>query len=204
MKSILHAAVLLGVAFSVSQHPIRAQEVDAFIGLGTAHVSSNGRQIDTFGDGTLQPTSGMGGVFTNFGANLFFNRQLGIGWTGAWKFSSADYAGLQYNASFQTFDGIYQPAHLHTKRFRPEIRAGLGWSNVQFDFNDQPSCDQVPGCPGSRYFLVHMAGAARLYVTDHVFLRPAVDVNYVHDFIPFGSNWVPRFSLSIGYSFGRD
>jgi hypothetical protein len=102
LKSILHVVVLLGVGFFVSRQPVRAQEVDAFIGLGTAHVSSNGRQIDTFGDGTLQPTSGMGGVFTNFGANLFFNRQLGVGWTGAWKFSSADYAGLQYNASFQT------------------------------------------------------------------------------------------------------
>jgi hypothetical protein len=203
LKSILHIAVPLLVGFSAST-PVLAQEVDAYFGLGTVHASSNGQQIDTFGDGTLHPTPGIGGVVTNFGANFFFSRQVGVGWTGAWKFSSADYAGLQYNASFQTFDGIYQPAQIRTKRFAPELRAGLGWANVQFESPDQPSCDQVPGCPGAHFLVVHGAGAARLYVTDHVFLRPAVDVNFVHDFFPFGSHWVPRFSMSVGYSFGRE
>ena len=204
MKSILHVAVLLFVWLSASRQPVRAQEVDAYIGLGTAHASSNGQQLDTFGDKTLHATRGLGGVFTDFGVNFFFNKQVGVGWTAAWRWSSGDYAGLQYHSTFHTFDGIFQPARIRTKHFAPELRAGIGLTSVHFDFDDQQACDQVPGCPSSHFFVAHLAGAARLYFTDHVFVRPAVDVHYVNNFFPFGSNWVPRYSVSLGYSFGKE
>jgi hypothetical protein len=204
LKSILNVAVLLFVGFFASRQPVRAQEVDAYFGLGTARASSSGQQIETFGDKTLYATPKMGGVFTDFGVNFFFNKQVGVGWTGSWKWSSADYAGLTYHASFHAFDGIFQPARIRTRRFAPEIRAGIGFTTVHFEFDDQQSCDQVPGCPSSHFFLAHLAGAARWYVTDHLFVRPAVDVHYVDNFFPFGSNWVPRYSLSLGYSFGTE
>ncbi|HEV3330705.1 MAG TPA: hypothetical protein VG096_06980 [Bryobacteraceae bacterium] len=204
MKSICQAAVLLALGLVASLQLVRAQEVDGYVGFGTARAGSNGQQIDTFSDGTLHATGSLDGAFTDWGANVLFGKQFGVGWTGSWKFSSGPYAGLGYHANFQVFDGIYQPGPIRTKRFVPELRAGLGLASVRFDFNDPVSCSQVPGCPDDRFFLAHMAVAARFYISNHVFLRPAVDVHFVHDFYPFGSNWVPRYSMSVGYSFGRE
>jgi len=204
LKPIIHVAALLFLGLFASRQLVLAQEVDGYVGLGTARAGSNGQQINTFGDGNLYATGSLGGTFTDWGFNVFFGKQVGVGWTGSWKWSSGDYAGLGYHANFQVFDGIYQPAPIRTKRFAPELRAGIGLTSVHFDYNDPVSCAQVPGCPDARFFLAHLAVAARFYVTDHVFLRPAVDVHYVHDFYPFGSNWVPRYSMSVGYSFGRE
>ena len=199
LRSILITALVL-CAFSASM--VRAQQVDAYLGLGTARTSSTGQSINTFGDGILYATPAMGGAFENFGVNVFVNRQVGVGWTASWR-AAHDYAGLQYRPAFHTFDAIFQPAKLRTKRSTPEFRAGIGFASIHFDFDDQQSCDQVPGCPSSRHFLQHLGAATRLYVTDHVFLRPSVDIHHVNNFFLFGNNWVPRYSLSLGYSFGR-
>jgi hypothetical protein len=50
---------------------------------------------------------------------------------------------------------------------------------------------------------VNFAAAARIHVTEHVFLRPALDAHYVNNFFQFGSNWVPEYTLSVGYAFGN-
>jgi hypothetical protein len=185
-------------------YPLCAQEVDAYIGLGTAWDSSNGNQIDTFGDQTLHAAPWLAGVFPHFGVNVLFNKQFGVGWTAAWRWASADYAGLQYHSTFHTFDAVFRPVKISTSGFVPEFRAGIGLTTVHFDFDNPSTCDQVPGCPTSRRFLGHVGVAVRLYVSDHIFLRPAVDVQYVKTFFLFGSNWVPRCSMSLGYSFGRE
>jgi len=183
--------------------PARAQQVDAFAGMGTARDASNGRSFDTFGDGTLYGTPDMGGGFADFGLSVFFNRQFGAGWTATWR-AAHDYAGLQYRPSFHTFDAIFQPVKLRTKRSEPELRAGIGFASVHFDFDDPDSCAQVAGCAVSREFLVHAGVATRLFVTRHVFVRPAADIQFINRFFLFKSNWVPRYSLSVGYSFGRE
>lgn len=200
MRFIRISALLLSV---LSASAIRAQQVDGFIGLGTNRDSSNGQSINTFGDGTLYNTPTLGGLYTEYGANVFFSKQLGIGWTLSWR-AAHDYAGLQYRPSFNTFDAIYQPTRLRTKRSVPELRAGIGVASIHVDAPDDPSCSHVTGCPSSHHFLGHVGVATRLYLTHHVFLRPAVDVQYVKNFFQFGSNWVPRYSMCIGYSFGRE
>jgi hypothetical protein len=74
---------------------------------------------------------------------------------------------------------------------------------VRYSFDDQAACDKVPGCPESTHFQVHLGVATRIYVADHIFIRPAMDVHYVNNFSEFGSNWVPQYSIGIGYGFGR-
>ena len=179
------------------------QQVDAYLGVATAHASSNGQSIDTLGDGTLYPTASLGGAFTNFGVNVFFGRQWGIGWNVAWR-AAHDYAGLQFRPKFNAFDAVFQPAKLRIKSVTPEFRAGIGFASINFDYNDPQSCSQVPGCPNSRHFLGDAAVAARWYLSRHLFLRPAVDIQYVNHFYLFGSNWVPRYSMNLGYSFGNE
>jgi hypothetical protein len=97
-----------------------------------------------------------------------------------------------------------------TKRFVPELQAGIGGASVRFTASGQ-SCDQLVGCSNvnlgaesSSHFQTHFAAAARLYVTPRIFVRPAVDVHWVNNFFQFGNNWVPEYTLGVGYSFGGE
>ena len=99
---------------------------------------------------------------------------------------------------------------MKAKRFVPEIQAGIGGVAVHFTEN-VPECDQFAGCQtinlgseSSNHFQTHFGVAARLYATPHIFFRPAVDVHWVNDFFQFGSNWVPEYTMSFGYSFGGE
>ena len=203
MRSILNTVVILWVGFVVPVQVVCAQEVNAYLGFGSAHDSSSNLQINTFSDGTLYKTPNLGGLFTALGASVFINKHVGVGAEVSWRPSQGDYAGLKYRPSFYSFDGIFRSGRGSTKRFEPEFRAGLGGARVSYTFDDPQFCDQVPGCPASNHFQVHLAAAARWYLTDHLFLRPALDIHYVNNLFEFGSNWVPRYSVGIGYGFGR-
>jgi len=182
--------MVLLMALAISAPALEAQQVDAYFGFG---------QLPSHG-----PSPHLDGPFADFGVNVFLNKQFGVGWQAAWRWVSGDYADMKYDTTFQTFDGIFQPSILRTKRVSPEIRAGLGFNKVHFQFDDQQSCDQVSGCPNSHFFQGHVAGAARIYLSEHIFVRPAVDVHYVPQFHLFGSSWAPRYSVSFGYTFGRE
>jgi Outer membrane protein beta-barrel domain len=203
LKSILSTVVILILGLVAFATEARAQDVSAYLGFGSAHDSSNGSKIETFSDGTLYRTPSLGGFFMALGASVFVNKQVGIGADLSWRTPEGDYAGLKYRPSFYSFDGIYRPARWTTKRLDPELRAGIGGARVRYSFNDQAACDQVRGCPESTHFQVHLGVATRIYVADHIFLRPAVDVHYVNNFSEFGSNWVPQYSIGVGYGFGR-
>jgi hypothetical protein len=178
--------------------------VAAYLGFGTAHATSSSSQIETFGGGVLYRTPNLGGLFAGVGGSVFFNRHLGVGAEVFGKPSNSDYAGIEYRASFYNFDAIYRPGKPATNRFVPELRAGIGGAHVTYEFDDQQACDNVPGCPSSRHFQAHMGVAARAYLNGHVFFRPAVDVHFVNGLSDFGSHWVPRYTVSIGFSLGRE
>ena len=201
MKRTLCVASLLAAGLLAAR--AWAQQVDIFLGVGTARAGSNGQKIDTFGDGTLYSTPSLGGTFSDFGASVFIGPQFGASWTMTWR-AAHDYAGLGYRPYFNTFDAVFQPTKLRTHRAWPEFRAGLGFAHVGFDYDDSQLCAQVPGCPSTNHFLAHAGVAERFYLVRNLFLRPAVDVQYIKHFFPFGRNWVPNYSMSLGYSFGRE
>jgi|SRR5579872_1023643 len=150
-----------------------------YSGFGSAHDSSNGTQSDTFSDGTLYRSPHLVEFFMQFGTNVFFNKQVGVGAELSWRPSQGDYEGLQYRPSLYSFDAIFRPAKASTKRFEPEFRVGLGAARVRYSFDDPLACDQVPGCLDSTHFRIHLGAAPRIYLKDHIFLRPAFDVHYV-------------------------
>jgi hypothetical protein len=41
-----------------------------------------------------------------------------------------------------------------------------------------------------------------VYLTDHVFIRPQLDLRYVPNFFQFGKNFVPGATVWVGYSLG--
>lgn len=203
MRAILNTTVVLVFAFA-PMRLLRAQEVAAYLGFGGAHDSSTSAQIETFSDGNLYKTPSLGGFFAHIGASVFVTKQLGVGAEISWKTSQGDYAGIPYRPIFYNVDAIFRPAKYTTKRLMPELRAGIGGARLHFIPVDDLSCAQVPGCPASNRFQQHVAVAARWYLTNHLFLRPAFDLHHVDNFLEFGSDWVPQYSVGIGYSLGRE
>lgn len=198
-------ALVLGVGLLAGAPLLMAQQGNVYIGLGTAQDSSNGETINPLGIG-YYTTPKLTGLFATVGGGFMVTNHFGAGAEINWRAGTGDYAGLNYRPVFYDFNGIWQP--IKTKRFVPEVQAGIGGVHLGFSAN-QTLCDQIVGCStvslgseSSSHFQVHLALAARLYVTPHIFLRPAVDAHFVNNFFQFGSDWVPEYTLGLGYSFG--
>jgi hypothetical protein len=190
--------------------PVSAQRgVDVFAGVGTTVLDSSGQSIDTFGTGSPFTTPRMGGTFGKFGGDFLVTPHFGIGAETDFRFSQGSYAGLTYRPLFYDFNGIWLPTAHRLKRVVPELQAGLGAVNVKF-YYPQTSCNSFTGCSSSNsfvdssnHFQVHLEAGVRFYVTSHLFVRPQVDAHYVDNFFQFGSNWVPQYGASVGWSFGE-
>jgi len=183
--------------------------LDVFFGVGTAMDSSSGLSIDTFGTGTLFSTPRLGGTFGKAGADFMITPHFGIGGETDFRFSQGSYAGLTYRPTFYDFNAIWAPTGHRFKRVVPEFQGGLGGANLKF-YLPNSFCDPFAGCTTSNQFLesanhlqVHMAAGIRLYATPHLFVRPQVDAHYINNLSQFGSNWVPEYGASVGWSFGE-
>lgn len=194
--------LLAGGPLVMAQSP----QANVYFGVGTATDSSSGQALDIFGTGTYLNTPKMTGTFLDAGGSFLLTDHFGAGVNLNWRASQGYYAGINYRPFFYDFNGIWQP--IKSKRFVPEIQGGLGGVKVGFSLN-QTYCDQLIGCQtynagaeNSDHFQVHFGVAARIYATPHIFIRPAVDAHWVNNFFQFGSDWVPEYSVSLGYSFG--
>ena len=194
MKLTANAVFAFFGIFCVTQVS-HAQSANLYFGVGTATDSSSNQQIDTFQTGSPFTTPKLGGSFLDIGASLLLTKEFGAGADVSWRAAHAAYAGFQYMPVFYNFDGIYAP--VSTKRFEPELHVGIGGMSLRYSFNQQ-ECNPLTGCENfgesiasSTHFQLHFAGAVRYYLTDHVFLRPAVDVHYVANLFQFGSDIVP-------------
>jgi hypothetical protein len=190
--------------------PASAQAgVDVFAGVGTTILDSSGQSIDTFNTGSPFTTPRMGGTFGKFGGDFMVTPHFGLGAETDFRFSQGAYAGLSYRPLFYDFNGIWLPTAHRLKRVVPELQAGLGGVNVKF-YDSQSFCNAFTGCSSSNNFIdssnhfqVHLEAGVRFYVTSHLFVRPQVDAHYVNNFFQFGSNWVPQYGASVGWSFGE-
>jgi hypothetical protein len=205
---IIGQSILISCGLFVAAQMSFAQSANVYFGVGTATDGSSNTQIDTFSNGTTYTTPSITGTFLDLGTTVMFTKHAGVGADVNWRASKGSYAGLLYKPVFYNFDGVWEP--MSTKHFEPEIHAGLGGMHIGYSFS-QTNCDLFGGCQTSTegvetssHFQVHMAAAARFYLTDHVFIRPAVDAHYVNNLFQFSSNWVPEYSVGLGYSFGRE
>jgi hypothetical protein len=183
-------------------------QANVYFGLGTATDSSSGQAIDPLGIGVFSNTPKMTGLFGTVGGGLMLTNHFGAGAQFSWRTGAGNYAGVNYRPLFYDFNGIWQP--VKSKRVVPEVQAGIGGASVRFSASSS-QCDQLVGCStvnlgseSSSHFQTHFGAAARLYVTPRIFVRPAVDVHWVNNLFQFGSNWVPEYTLGVGYSFGGE
>jgi len=162
--------------------------------------------IDTFGNGVNYTTPTMNGVFGTFGADYMIKPVFGIGFEYALRFAQGSYAGLNYRPKLYDFNAIWMPIS-NSKKVAPEIQGGIGGASLSFYI--PPQCINGIACSSSTFFTssshfqVHIGAGLNIYVKGGVFIRPQVDVHYVNNFYQFGSDWVPSYSVALGYTFGR-
>jgi hypothetical protein len=177
-----------------------------YFGMGTARDTSNGQSFDFFGTGIPKSTPSLDGLFGTFGGDFMLRHNLGIGAEYSWRFSQHPYADLSYRPAFWDFNAVFQPTFAQ-KRIVPEFQGGLGGANLKF-YVPQQSC--LVSCQtfntliqSSNHFQVHGLAAVRFYVHGNVFVRPQVDLRWVHNFVEFGRDFVPQYGVSVGYTFGE-
>jgi hypothetical protein len=194
-----------------------AQGMSAYIGVGSATdgaATSAGcpsKQVLDQITGVCEVSPTIGGVFGVMGADFMITPHLGANAEYSFRFAQADYlpaAGLKARPTFYDFNAVYQPT-TGDRRIVPVLEGGIGGSKLSLYFN-QSSCvtsvctnsSQVVAT--SNHFQLHGAVGVKLYVKGDMFIKPQVDLHWVHNLSQqYGSDFVPQYTISVGYTFGR-
>lgn len=190
-----------------------AQGVSPYFGMGSAWDSAgttpgcpSQQIVDPF-TGGCAPSQSMGGVFGVIGADFMIKPHIGFNGEYSFRFAQANYLpaeGLNVRPNFYDFNLVYQPS-AGDKRVVPVIEGGIGGAKLSFYLSQQSSIfNQSQYFISSNHFLVHGAVGVKLYVKSDIFIKPQFDIRYVNNLTDqYGRNLVPEFTISIGYTFGR-
>jgi hypothetical protein len=125
--------------------------------------------------------------------------------------SSAASAGLSTlsldsRVTLYDFNGILEP--VNTKKVAVKLSGGIGGANIKF-YESGSSSNSLIGSQNfsqyfgsSNHFQVHGGLGVQIYLTDHVYVRPQIDVHYVHNLSQFGRNAITEEMVWLGYSWG--
>ena len=227
-KFTIGTILLLSTLLLGSVSSVRAQGVSAYFGLGSATNSAgttvNGIDSVTgasvtcpkgnvFDDitGFCEPGPTIGGVFGVFGVDFMLKPHLGFNGEYAFRFAQAPYlpaAGLNFRPAFYDFNVVYQP--LSGKRIVPLVEGGIGGARIALYQTQTVSITgitntfTIPAGLNANHFQVHGAVGVKLYVKGNIFIKPQFDIHYVtHLTDQFGRDWVPQYTVAVGYTFGE-
>lgn len=217
-KLTVRTIPLVLVLLLVGVHQASAQQVSAYFGLGTATdgaATSTGCSTQFIFDsvtGSCEPAQTMGNVFGVIGGDVMIRPHLGFNIEDSFRFAQAPYlpiAGIKARPSFYDFNAVYEPGAADS-RIVPVVYGGVGGGVVSLYFNQQTCAissvciNQSSFIASAKHFQVHGAVGVKLYVKGGMFIKPQVDFHYVPNLNQqYGSNFVPQYTVSIGYTFGR-
>ena len=194
-----------------------AQQVSAYFGVGTATdgaATSGGcapkNVPDSTGACVAAPT--IGGAFGVIGGDVMIRPHFGLNFEDSFRFAQADFLptdGLKARQSFYDFNALYQPGS-GDSRIVPVLEGGIGGGKVSIYLNQQ-FCATSSICSNqsqfyisANHFQLHGAAGVKLYFKPNVFIKPQVDFHWVPNLNQqYGSNFVPQYTIAIGYTFGR-
>lgn len=205
-----------------------AQGVSPYFGLGSANDSA-GTSINTVDPvtgnvvtcapgnlfdsltGNCEAGPTIGGVFGVFGVDFMFKPHFGVNGEYAFRFAQANYlpdAGLKFRPGFYDFNAIYEP--VSGKRIVPIIEGGIGGARIALYETQTVSVTgitntfSIPAGLNANHFQVHGAVGVKLYIKPSLFIKPQFDIHYVtHLTDQFGRDWVPEYTVAVGYTFGE-
>lgn len=184
----LALAVLLLASFS------SAQSLDAFLGFNTLVTGTSDNGLPKLG----------GGFYPTIGGNLtFLPHGIGVGAQVAWRASQADYFGSGVRPIYYTFNLTWNPI-ASGARVRPDLAVGFGAQSLRF-YEGTYTCTFLGGCTdysSSNHIALHLGVGVKLYATDHIFVRPAVDYYNIHNNAEFGVPSAWQVGIGIGYTLG--
>lgn len=220
---LLLSTLLLGVV-----NFAHAQGVSPYFGLGSANDSA-GTSVNTVDPvtgnvvtcapgnlfdsltGNCEAGPTIGGVFGVFGVDFMFRPHFGVNGEYAFRFAQANYlpdAGLKFRPGFYDFNAVYEP--ISGKRVVPVIEAGIGGARIALYETQTVSVTgitntfSIPAGLNANHFQVHAAVGVKLYVKGNIFIKPQFDIHYVtHLTDQFGRDWVPQYTVAVGYTFGE-
>ena len=196
----LKKLTLLGVffAFCFLEKVAHGQQVDAAFGFGTLNSSAA-----TTTNGITYPSLG-GGGYPSFSGDVLLLHHMGIEGDISWRGSENLYGAYQpYRPIFYTFNAIWAPKL--AKHVSAELLAGIGGEDIRF-YTPYVTCGYVSGCTNylsSNHFLGDFGGGIRAYFWHGAFVRPEVRLYLINNNNEFSSGVATRYSISLGYSFGR-
>jgi hypothetical protein len=200
--------LLFCVSFAYAQ-----SAVEVNLGFGAVHDKAATAGFDSVTGATCTTgstclsTPSLSGFFMGFGGAIALNKHYGFGADVSLQPRKQDYAGLQSRQIFYDFDAIATP--VNEKKVQLRILGGIGGAKTSFSIT-QSSCVGTAICStqsqpvgSSNHFQIHAGAGVQVYVTEHVFIRPQVDLHYVPGFTDqFGSSVAPGAMVYIGYSMG--
>lgn len=196
-----------------------AQGLSAYFGLGSATDGQASdptcpaphQLFDSF-SGNCESSPTLGGVFGVFGADFMIKPHFGINGEYSFRFAQANFfpvAGLNVRPAFYDFNAVYQPTSPDS-RIVPVIEGGIGGARLTAYLTQQCTVagfnctSSYPAGFSANHFAVHGAVGVKIYVSGDIFIKPQFDARYVRNLNQqYGRDFVPEYTVSIGYTFGR-
>jgi hypothetical protein len=229
-KLTIGTILLLSTLLLGNVNLAHAQGVSAYFGLGSAHDSAGttingidsvtglgvtcppGNLFDDF-TGNCEPGPTIGGVFGVIGADFMFSPHLGVNGEYAFRFAQADYlplGGLKFRPGFYDFNVVWEPISGGSRRIVPVVEGGIGGARIALyqaqtvSITGITSTFTYPAGLNANHFQLHGAVGVKLYVKGNIFIKPQFDIHYVtHLTDQFASDWVPQYTVAVGYTFGE-
>jgi len=173
---------------------------------------------------TCAATSKLSGFMMGVGANLMLWKRFGVGMEASFQPGKQTYASipaetytgssqviqtaypLQTRVTLYDFNGVYQP--VTTSRVNLQLIGGIGGANVK-SYAGTSASSLLGSSSYSTYISsanhlnLHAGVGVQIYLNDHVFIRPQIDLHYVPNFVQFGTNLVKQEMVWIGYTIGE-
>ena|SRR5437588_1117947 len=216
-KLTIGTILLLSTLLLGSLNYAHAQGVSPYFGLGSGTDSagtstrcSPGQLFDNFNN-ACEPAPTIGGVFGIFGVDFMFSPHLGVNGEYAFRFAQANYlplAGLKFRPAFYDFNAVWEP--ISGTRIVPVLEGGIGGARVALYATQTTaitgitSTASIPTGLNANHFQGHVAAGLKLYIRPSLFIKPQLDFHFVpHLTDQFGRDWVPQYTVSVGYTFGE-
>ncbi|MGH9477149.1 MAG: hypothetical protein ACRD1C_12580 [Terriglobales bacterium] len=187
MKSTRTALLsVLSVAIFVCLPAVHAQTLDVFAGLNALTAKQAIQSLPKLG----------GGLFPSAGADLFLG-PVGIGGEVSFR-ATTNSSGLR--PTYYDFNVLLAPVHI-TRSIIPELMLGLGSQDIH-GITGLASCGSLSNCStyAGNHLAAHVGVAAKVFITEHIFLRPEAHFYFIHNNTAFPN--AQRWGVSLGYSFG--
>ena len=171
-----------------------AQSVDAFLGFNTLVTGTSANGLPKLG----------GGLFMNAGGDIIFlPHNLGVGMQVAWRAKQELYAGAVVRPLYYDLNLVWQPV-APGSAIRPDFELGFGAQSLRF-YTGTYSCSTFGGCSdyvSSNHLMLHAAVGVKVYITQHIFIRPALDFYNIRHNYEYGVPSAFQPGISIGYTLG--